>query len=292
MANNLRYKDDTHEYTFPLGKMLWQKGQLPFSIYDERKPTFAKIKNSLQSAVTNINTESFPIEKTISFDLKIYNEVYDNVHCIKLSWRTIAASQLNSEDLKHLSKEDKINMLRKTRLLFDYTFWVDPQKNCIVRKTTCLVTLVEKNKELMDAFQMPWESITENHIKKDEKSNLWYPYKWNYKQLRNGNTYETEFVTLDSCSWNQKIPNEILSFQIIKELQPGCPVKWETEKLPPPTDGDLIWEGNKIIGKNYQIITDTENQQKTHRHIFILLVNIILILAIIASIYFQRWYRQ
>ncbi|MDR0609724.1 MAG: hypothetical protein LBG58_06410 [Planctomycetaceae bacterium] len=77
------------------------------------------------------------------------------------------------------------------------------------------------------------------------EGNIWFPKKLNYKRTENGVTTCSEETTIEVISLNKPLPPDTFSPKTI--VKPDTPVAWHLNRDRPFPEGELAWDGEKIV---------------------------------------------
>jgi hypothetical protein len=75
--------------------------------------------------------------------------------------------------------------------------------------------------------------------------NIWFPRKLNYKRTENGIVTCSAETTIEVISLNKPLPPDTFSPKTI--VKPNTPVAWHLNRDRPFPEGELAWDGEKIV---------------------------------------------
>jgi hypothetical protein len=173
--------------------------------------------------------------------------------------------------------DESKNAIIKYTAITKRTFWISPNQDYLIRRA-----------EFCSSIGL--NTFIENEVKQDKKSSKWYTEKWTLRSEDEGKKQE-EKVIIKIISINAPENDKVFDISQIKEFEPGTTVRWNMDS-PPPAEGKLVWDGEKVVGLNEYKFGIATGGRETSRHMFIILVNIAGISAIIAIQCLRVWRRR
>lgn len=136
-----------------------------------------------------------------------------------------------------------------------------------------------------------YEELLEVDVALDKSSGIWFPSAWHYERKNNGEFRISEDITIKNVILNKPIPESLFDMKDIKILPAGVNVQWIAEMVPPPYEGELLWDGNDIVSRSIHatnLVTQSTNNIRWKRIVFINTAGLALIFAMISWKKYQR----
>jgi hypothetical protein len=191
-------------------------------------------------------------------DVLLTQEDYKGVTCQKVSFVTIAGNGTISQE-----------------------YWISETQGFSIRKIVFNSDMI-KDRHSCETLEVD--------VAQESRTGLWYPSSWRYGRDKNdGKPSIREEGTVKKVVLNQPLPEHLFDMKTISIIPKGTRVRWLAKSIPPPDEGKLVWDGEKIISSGKYGLKLINEKKNGSRVIKIVLINVVVLSAIAASIFLRRY---